>query len=114
MSARDELSIEVINILKDWADWMHSGSVGRGYPRRSAGISTGYVLDSFDDMCERMDAQVCRVVDSCVDDLPPNQSAAIYRCYLSAVFRMRNYEQSRIDAHEALFVSFRRKGVLHA
>jgi hypothetical protein len=57
---------------------------------------------------------VCRVVDSCVDDLPPNQSAAIHHCYLSAVFRMRDYPQALADAHTTLFITLRRKGVLHA
>ena len=91
---------------------MHSGSVGRRYPKRSTGISSGYVSASFDEMCEESDAQRCRIVDSCVDDLIPAQNAAIHRCYLSSVYRLRDYEQSLVDAHARLEESFRRKGVL--
>ena len=40
------------------------------------------------------------------------RSAAIHRRYLSAVYRIRDYAQMLDDAHEALLVAFRRKGVL--
>ena len=76
------------------------------------GILTGGSSDTFEDMCDPADAQRNQGVDSCVDDLPTDQRAAIYRRYLSAVFRMRDYETAIVLAHEALEVALRRKGMM--
>lgn len=113
MTARDDDRAKaVVGMLSEWADWMRGDEAGRGYPRKSAMLQSGYVSSTFEDLCDLADAQRCRIVDACIDDLPPNQRAAIYRCYLASVFRMRDYEGSLIAAHGALDVAFRKKGVL--
>ena len=113
MSARDMARLEaVVGILTEWAAWMQGYSPRLGYPTHAAMLSTGGNSSTFDNMCDAADAQRNQAVDSCVDDLPPNQKAAIYRRYLAAVFRMRDYESSLMAAHEALEVSLRRKGML--
>ena len=113
MSARDLARLEaVVGILTEWASWMHGYSPRLGYPNHSAMLSSGGNSDTFEDMCDTADAQRNQTVDSCVDDLPPNQKAAVYRRYLAAVFRMRDYEGSLVSAHVALEISLRRKGML--
>lgn len=103
----------VVGILIDWSDWMKGyEGIGKGYPKRSIGLQSGYCSSTFEDMCDSADAIRNQVVDSCIDDLAPDQSAAIYRQYLAAVFRMRDFASSLIAAHEALALSLRRKGVL--
>ena len=113
MSARDMARLEaVVGILTEWAAWMQGYSPRLGYPTHAAMLSTGGSSDTFEDMCDEADAQRNHAVDTCIDDLPPNQKAAVYRRYLSAVFRMRDYETSLMTAHEALEVSLRRKGIM--
>lgn len=113
MSARDLARLEaVVGILTEWAAWMQGYSPRLGYPNHSAMLSSGGNSDTFEDMCDAADAQRNQSVDSCVDDLPPNQKAAVYRRYLAAVFRMRDYEGSLVSAHVALEISLRRKGMM--
>lgn len=110
---RDEVkATAVVRLISEWADWMRGDKVGEGYPAKSSFLQSGYVSSTFEDLCDSADAQRNRIVDSCIDDLPPNQNAAIYRCYLAAVFRMRDYEGSLIAAHDTLEGAFVRKGVL--
>ena len=113
MTANDLARSEaVIGILMDWADWMKGYDSKGGYPKRSAGFSMATVVGTFEDMCDHADAHRNQVVDSCIDDLPPNQKAAIYRCYLWAVFRMPDYEGSLIAAHLALEIELKKKGMV--
>lgn len=113
MSARDLARMEaVVGILTDWANWMKGYSPNLGYPSHSMMLSSGGNSSTFEDMCDAADAQRNHAVDSCVDDLPPNQKAAIYHRYLAAVFRLRDYEGSLVSAHEALDVSLRGKGMM--
>ena len=57
-------------ILAEWADWMSHEKVGRGYPSRAAGLSSGGSSESFEDLCERADAQRARTVDAVIRSLP--------------------------------------------
>lgn len=102
----------VIGILLDWAKWQQGYSVRLGYPPKSCGLQSGYVSASFDEMCDSADRQRNEIVDSCITDLPPAQNAAIYRRYLAAVFRMRDYEGALAQAHVTLSGAFVKKGVL--
>lgn len=102
----------VVRLLLDWADWMKGYHTKLGFGTKSAGLQSGFVSASFDEMCEQADYQRNEIVDSCVNDLPPNQSAAIHHRYCASVYRMRDYEGSLLDAHERLTVTLRSKGVL--
>ena len=115
MSANDLARAEaVIGHLKDWADWCRGYRVRTGFSPKSAGFEPGgWRNDSArDDQYEAIDQERFRMIEACVDDLVPNQNAAIYRCYLFNVYRLRDYEQSLADAHVALASAFRRKGVM--
>jgi len=103
----------VVRLLMDWADWQKGYRMKIGYPRRSAGMSSGGVVSeqSSDDYTSSDNIR-CEIVDGCVDGLIPVQKAAIYHRYLAAVFRMRDYEHSLLHAHEQLTHTLRVKGVL--
>jgi hypothetical protein len=106
----------VSGILVEWADWSKGYRMRIGYPSKSAGFEPGggvVTRETSEHQYDDVAADRCRIVDRCIDDLPVKaQSAAIHRCYLSAVYRLRDYEQTLRDAHEALETAFRRKGVL--
>lgn len=102
----------VVSILEEWSDWMQSDDENHGYPKKSAGFSQCVTLGTFEDMCDHADNLRMQVVDACVSDLPPDQRAAIYRQYLAAVFRMRDFEGSLLAAHEALSRALISKGMV--
>ena len=103
-----------IRLLVEWADWLSGYRMKIGFAPKSAGFQSGGVVsDSTDsDNYAAADNARCEIIDSCVDDLPPIQKAAINHRYCASVYRMRDYEQSLHDAHEALCVAFVRKGVM--
>lgn len=102
-----------IGLLLDWADWQKGYSLKLGYPGRSAGISSGYVSQTFDEMCESADGERNRIVDSCVDELHPAPlKAAILKRYLKLTVEIRDYEHSLSEAHDVLMVAFKKKGVM--
>jgi hypothetical protein len=109
---------KVIGILEDWARWQQAYSVFLGAPRRSLGFDLGgsaVTAESGEQNREVDDRERCKIVDACVDSLEvPAQRAAIHRRYLSAVYRMRDYEQALCAAHEALLVAFLDKRLLVA
>jgi len=109
---------KVIGILEDWARWQRAYSVFLGAPRRSLGFDLGgsaVTAESGEQNREVADRERCKIVDACVDSLEvPAQRAAIHRRYLSAVYRMRDYEQALCAAHEALLVAFLDKRLLVA
>ena len=119
--AADELEAlartqKVVNMLKEWADWSRGYRMRIGYPERSPGFAIGggvVTRDTSDEQADDAANQRCDIIDRCVDDLrEPAQRAAIHHCYLQAVFRMRDYDTSLLDAHAALDIAFRRKGIL--
>ena len=109
---------KVVSILEDWAMWQRAYVVFLGAPRRSLGFDLGgsaVTAESGEQNREVDDRDRCRVVDACIDSLKvPAQRAAIHRRYLSAVYRMRDYEQALCAAHEALLVAFLDKRLMVA
>ena len=107
---------KVVNMLKEWADWQRGYRMRLGYPKRSPGFATGggvVTRDTSDEQADDAAHHRGEIIDRCVDDLrEPAQRAAIHHCYLHAVFRMRDYDTSLLDAHAALDTAFRRKGIL--
>ena len=107
---------KVVDMLKEWADWSRGYRMRIGYPERSIGFEPGggvVTRDTSDEQADDAQNQRCDIIDRCVDDLrDPAQRAAIHHCYLHAVFRMRDYDVALLDAHAALDVAFRRKGIL--
>lgn len=103
----------VINALRDWADWTRQYKIDLGYPRRSAGLSSGYVSSTFDELCEPVDDARLQVINKCVYDLDtPAKQAAIFHRYLHSVYRMRDYPKTLEQAHCDLTEKLVRAGVL--
>ena len=114
MNAPDLAKMEaVIGHLSDWADWLKGYRVRLGYSPKSAGFQSGGVVseESSDDY-SGIDQTRYEMIDACVDDLSCIHRAAIHRRYLSSVYRMRDYEQMLLEAHEILLSAFRKKGVI--
>ena len=107
---------KVADMLKEWADWSRGYRMRIGYPERSPGFAPGggvVTRDTSDEQADDATNHRCDIIDRCVDDLrDPAQRAAIHHCYLHAVFRMRDYDVALLDAHAALDIAFRRKGIL--
>ena len=107
---------KVVNMLKEWADWSRGYRMRIGYPERSPGFAIGggvVTRDTSDEQADDAANQRCDIIDRCVDDLrEPAQRAAIHHCYLHSAFRMRDYDVALLDAHAALDIAFRRKGIL--
>ncbi len=115
--AEERATVDAVhNLLVDWAKWQQGYRVNTGYPRRSCGMrAVGQVVtaDSSDEQQDDAEKIRCEIVDRCIDDLPvAAHKAAVHRRYLSAVYRMRDYERSLADALTALASAFRRKGIL--
>lgn len=114
IEAQQARAAAVVGLLLDWAEWQQSYRIRLGYPQKSVGLSSGgSVSDTSGDDYSAVDDARCEIVDKCIDDLPsPAHRAAIHHRYLSAVFRMRDYERSLEEAHDRLLVAFRVKGCM--
>lgn len=111
----------LVVVMQDWAEWVRGYRINNGFPSRSIGIESGYGSSkSFDDMIDDVENEMCRLIDTAVDDLTDTQRAAINRCYgLANVMRFRRgsdetktYEQLVVEAHETLLVTLPKKGVV--
>ena len=110
----NERADRVVRILQDWADWNYwCKTMHLEYPSKSAVFVSGGSVGE-DGEIDYSCADVARneVVDTCIDALRPDQRSAIHHRYLCAVYRMRDYEQSLLNAHEALQREFVRKGAM--
>ena len=104
----------LVLLLKQWSDWQTAYRPRTGYPSSSCGIGASGVR-SFEDMCERSDAQIMVVVDASIDGLDPIPRAAIMREYGQASvwrFPRESFAEALRDAHAILFDRLRRKGVV--
>lgn len=110
----DSRSSAVVEYLRDWAEWQRGSRIDVGYPHHSSGFGRGGEVvsrESSDHDQADAEHERCRILDRLIDDLPvPAQRAAIHRCYLSAVYRLRDYEQFLADAHDSLARAMRAKG----
>lgn len=70
--------------LSSWARWMRQDSGRLGYPRHVPGIASGYVSQSFEDMCDAVDDRVDRIVDACIRDLVSAQCCAVHSVWLGS------------------------------
>jgi hypothetical protein len=98
-------------ILTNWSRWMHRDSAVDGFPQRSAVLTTGGASKGWDDFAEEIDGWVAQTVDTCINDLPADQRAAVHHCYLRAVFRFRDYRHSLLLAVTTLGVMLEARNV---
>lgn len=116
MDARTNELDELIGLLTDWAEWMrHVPRIG--FNSRVPILSTGMCSTSFEELLEQVDGVAMKAIDASIDSLQPAQKAAIYRRYeICAVWRFPRpgytYEQALSDAHDALVITLRRKGII--
>ena len=107
---------KVVDMLKEWAYWQRGYRMRIGYTECSPGYAAGggvVTRDTSDEQADDAQNRRCDIIDRCVDDLrEPAQREAIHHCYLHAAFRMRDYYAALLDAHAALDIAFRRKGIL--
>ena len=83
MSAR-EPALGVEARLSSWAVWMRRDSGRLGYPQRVPGVASGYVSQSFEDLCDQVDDRVDRIVDACIRDLISAQCCAVHSVWLGS------------------------------
>lgn len=103
----------VIGHLEDWAHWQRGYRIRIGFSPKSAGFSTGGIVsDESGDDYSHVDQARFEMIDACICDLPPDQSAAIHHRFLASVFRMRDYPGSLAKALDALHGAFKRRCVL--
>jgi hypothetical protein len=74
----------LLELLKDWAKWMHNYAHKLGYPSKSALLQGGGVEfgQGFEIMCEETDEQNCIKLDAAIDSLTALQIKAINARYL--------------------------------
>lgn len=115
-SMTEQQAEAIDGILVEWANWSRGYRMNIGYRQRSTGFEPGggaVTAESSGHQYDDVLSARCEIVDRCIDDLPtPAQTAAIHRRYLSAVYRMRDYETALAGALVALHAAFRRKGVM--
>lgn len=101
--------------LDCWKQLMQSGSVGKGYPQRACGLSTGGVLGDFDEMVAEADWSVAHAVDAVIESLPPSQRAAVYRTQgICSVWQFKGrytLEECAAAAHENIRDGLKRRQV---
>lgn len=104
----------VIVELEDWARWMHGYRMKLGFPSKSVGLESGYVSQTFEDMCDKEDSKRMIVVDCAVNDLEsPTLKAAIHHRYLGTVIRFprNNLPELLLEAHIAVHRNLRKRGI---
>ena len=75
--------------LHFWARMMRGEDFGTWYPTHSTGMVSGGASESFDDMCDRSECGIAKVVGVVIAGLPAVQSCALHATYLHAVYRFR-------------------------
>ncbi len=85
-------------LLEIWAEAQQRWRPNVGYPRRSAGLSSGGGSgeDAFDHLCEQADGFVAKTVEGIVDNLPIGYKAILTHTYLASVYAFR------LDPEDAL------------
>lgn len=100
--------------LHNWAEYMRHPSHKLGYPSRSLCIANGGGIsdDAFDVMCEDMDMAHAITLDAMIDSLPANQSCAIHHKWLSAVYKLRDFDTAYFTALGNLMAMADRRGLV--
>lgn len=79
--------LDVERHLRNWSEWMRTGSGVRGYPDRVAGLMVGGNVASWEDLCDSCDKVAARATDASIADLIPPQQMAINHIHLGAYWR---------------------------
>lgn len=109
-----ENDLRLTELLNEWAIWMHTGTYGRGYPRKSPGLQGHTRGSDFDEMRRQGLSKTAEKVDAAVNELPHNERIAILRAYAltTDVWRFRqSWEELEARARKLIREKLRRRGV---
>ena len=77
--------------LHFWARYMGGGGTGEAwFPGKSTGMISGGASEDFDEMADRSELGIAKVVGVVITGLPAVQSCALHHQYLHAVYRFRD------------------------
>ena len=85
------------------------------YPPRTPGLSSGYVVseDAFEELADECEERIVQVVQGVVVGLPPAMRGALeHSLGLSAVLRVRNYEDQLAEARARVYRAVLGAGVV--
>jgi hypothetical protein len=102
----------LLEMLDDWAGWMHSYAIKLGYPSRSLILQGGGAEfgQGFDIMCDEVDEKNCIALDAAIDSLTKPQQQAINARYLHSNKPIL-YEHHLMNAIDALIVLCMKKNI---
>lgn len=105
--------MQITEILNLWAKWQNNRNLRLGYPSKSLAIASGG-LNCWDDLAEDVDGWMCGECEAAINDLQPEQFAAIHHNYLHAVYKFprNDYPHILAGALNDLLVRLRRRGVV--
>ena len=100
-------------LLLDWAQWMRSEVVGRGYPSQSAGFDTDGRIHCWDDLADAGVSHASAVLDQLIDDMGGRRREAVHNKYLAHVASYRGDPAHILsEALDHLAIGCRRLGLL--
>lgn len=116
----DEIPIEAHRVLLIWGNYKRheGGAVTLGYPRHSAGFSSGGASteDSFEEMVEAADRRTGAIADAILDEMSlhgyARQVLAILNRYLGDVARFRgDPAEILIDGCRSFLIEAKKRGI---
>lgn len=116
----DEIPIEAHRVLVIWGNYKRreGGAVTLGYPRHSAGFSSGGASteDSFEEMVEAADRRTGAIADAILDEMSlhgyARQVLAIWNRYLGDVARFRgDPAEILIDGCRSFLIEAKKRGI---
>lgn len=115
------IAAEADRVLRIWGDYKRreGGVVTLGYPKRSAGLTSGGASteDSFDELVEAADRRTGAIADAILDQMSRDGSharhvLAIWNRYLGDVARFRGNPSELLMAGCAVFlIEARKRGI---
>ena len=114
------IPLEADRVLSIWGEYKRreGGAVTMGYPRHSAGFSSGGASteDSFEELVEAADRRTGAIADAILDEMSlhgyARQVMAIWNRYLGDVARFRGDQgEMLLDGCRAFLVEARRRGI---
>lgn len=74
----------LLELLDDWAKWMHYDNHKLGFPTKSVGLSSGGSSneDTFDEMIDDLDNENVKTINAIIHSLQTEEVKAIYARYL--------------------------------
>ena len=74
------------DLMEMWREWHERDRLVEGYAEESTVLASN-TSKLFEELCEDVDTWVCEVIESEVNDLPPNERIAVHHVCLRTPFR---------------------------